>query len=78
MQRGLTVAEMEALYAERDALRIQQEAALRQIAMLRAVLEAVEWEQWTDGGEYCPWCTVNKKLGHTQNCPRQVALGLMG
>jgi hypothetical protein len=44
---------------------------------LRAALEAVEWERWSDDGdEYCPWCTVNKNLGHTANCQRQAALGV--
>jgi len=54
------------------------EALLEDVKRLREALEAVEWEQWADDSDkFCPWCTINKNLGHAQNCPRQLALGIV-
>ena len=57
-----TLNSLQDLVLERDAL--------------RAALEMVEWVEADDHPDYCPWCGNFDNMGHTPDCPRQVALGL--
>ena len=44
---------------------------------LLAVLESLEWVRLSLDGEhvdYCPWCGDNADDGHSDTCPRQLAL----
>lgn len=50
-----------------------------EIDRLRAALERVEWvAAVATDGDICPWCWQWREDGHTEHCPRQMALGLTG
>lgn len=46
----------------------------QEIERLRNALDAVEFEQFPDGFEYCPWCESSSRYGHAPDCQRQQAL----
>ena len=55
---------------------------IREIALLRQALEAVEWKtrigfRYADQEKICIWCANYQYEGHKPDCLRQRALGLV-
>lgn len=53
------------------------EVIRRAINLSAKALEMVEWHTW-ESYEYCIWCGVGKHLDHYNDCPRQLALFVLG
>ena len=51
-------------------------------ALMKKALLSVEWinplssVEYSPEHDWCPWCHRELKIGHSKNCPRQIALGI--
>jgi len=73
-------AETEQAAIEAWNKRTEQDA--NDVVLMKKALLSVEWinplssVEYSPEHDWCPWCHRELKIGHSKNCPRQIALGI--